>query len=76
MICGMVCSAPSSQNMFSQVNITNNTNWKVYNAQPATSSFWDINKRNCRPGAVAVIPVQIVLTKTIGRPVSPSRRPL
>src|SRR5450759_3545702 len=31
---------------FSQVNLNgqNNTNWKVWDGEPATKSFWDINK--------------------------------
>ena len=39
--------------------------WKVYNGEPATASFWDINKAQIVGGAV-VVPIQQFVSTTTG----------
>ncbi len=41
-------------------------NWRVYNANPDTSYFWDINKAAPLPGGIVQFPIQPFQTTTTG----------
>jgi hypothetical protein len=63
MFCAMVVFSLTAVSAFSQVNLGNNTNWKVYNVKPATSSFWDINKAAVASNDLSLsFPIQPFLT--------------
>jgi hypothetical protein len=59
--------APAGQPSFTVVtsNVISN-NWKVYNGEPATKSFWDINKAQSDGSGGVEFPIQQFLTATTG----------
>jgi hypothetical protein len=59
--------APAGQPSFAVVtsNVISN-NWKVYNGEPATKSFWDINKAQLDGTGGVQFPIQQFLTATTG----------
>jgi hypothetical protein len=68
MLCAMVVFSLAAVTVFSQVNLNNknNTNWKVYNGEPATSGFWDINKAQVNSLGALLVPIQPYLSETTG----------
>lgn len=64
MFCVMVAFLLTTVTVFSQVNLNNqsNTNWRIYNVKPATSSFWDINKAADTSSGGLQFPIQPFLT--------------
>lgn len=67
MLCAIVVFSLTAVSAFSQVNLGNNTNWKVYNVMPATKSFWDINKAVVAPNGLSLsFPIQQYLSPSTG----------